>query len=388
MSRKLLGAGSAFLLALAAGLLSGRVAAADPSPGTRAVFFGQEALKQAGEIVRNAPNNAAIQDILKFSGPQGKQQSPQASRASAHAGPVRRMEIHVSHSMSPAALQAVYETAAVTGAVVVFRGVLPAEAIGDLVREIRDMVDGMSPPPAIEIDPTRFRKFGTESVPRILLTDGDELIASAHGTTDVFWFRDKVDDGALGDLGAFGTTFEVAEKDLIQELQERAAAYDFAAAKRRALASYWRKARFYELPKAKEGQIRYVDSTFVLKREIRLSDGSMIAAAGTRINPLDRLPFTQRLIVFDARDPDQVAFARQAALEVGGNRLVTFISTGLDRERGWDALRDVQNELRGPVYLLPNDLAQRFEIERVPSVIDAERARFRVEEVAVGGVKE
>ena len=388
MSCKLLGAGFALLLALAAGLLSGRVAAADPSPGTGAVYFGQEALKQADEIVRNAPNNEAIQDILEFSGRQRNEQRSPASRARAQAGPVRRMEIHVSHSMSPAALQIVYETAAHAGAVVVFRGVLPGETIGDLVREIRDVVDGMSPPPSIEIDPTRFRKFGTESVPRILLTDGDELIASAHGTTDVFWFRDKVEHDALGDLGAFGTTFEVAEKDLIQELQERAAAYDFAAAKRRALASYWRKARFYELPKAEEGQIRYVDPTIVLKRDIRLPDGSMIAAAGARINPLDHLPFTQRLIVFDARDPDQVVFARHAALEVGGNRLVTFVSTGLDREKGWEALRDVQNELRGPVYLLPNDLAQRFGIERVPSVIDADGARFRVKEVAVGDVEE
>ena len=32
--------------------------------------------------------------------------------------------------------------------------------------------------------------------------------------------------------------------------------------------------------------------------------GTPVAAAGTRVNPLEHLPFTQRLIVFDARDPD------------------------------------------------------------------------------------
>ena len=378
----------ACLLALAVGFLLAHLAAADPSPAGDGIVFGHDALQQAEEIINNAPESAAIREIIKLSGPHEAPQRQQAGKVAGETSITRRVEIHVSHSMSPAALRIVYEIAAHTGAVVVFRGVEPGQAIGDLVREVRDVIASMRPPPAVEIDPTRFRKFGTKSVPRLLMTEGDELIASVLGTTDIFWFRDKVGDGALGELGAYGSTFKIIEKDLIQDLQERAAAYDFDAARNRALAAYWRKARFYELPKAQQDRIRYVDPTFVLKRDIRLPDGRVIAAAGTRINPLDRLPFTQRVIVFDARDPRQVAFAQQAALEAGDERFVTFISTGLDRDRGWDALRSVQNKLRAPVYLLPNDLAERFQIERVPSVLDAEGARFRVEETALGSDKE
>lgn len=309
--------------------------------------------------------------------------TPPAPATSSQRRRDRRIEIHVSEAMGQVALERIYELAAATGAVVVFRGVPEGATLGDVARRLRDIVSDMSPPPAIELDPTRFRKFGTESVPRLLLTDGDRLLATASGTTDVAWFQQRLRDGAVGNLGVFGSTTVVVERDLIEVMQERAAAYDFAAAKEQALSRFWERARFFELPKAEVDRVRYIDPSVTLREDIRLPDGTPVAAAGTRVNPLEHLPFTQRLIIFDARDPDQVAFAARSAGEVEGKRRVTLISTGLDRRDGWASLREVQDRLRGPVYLLPNDLAARLKIKRVPSVVEGEGARLRVEEVAV-----
>ena len=354
---------------------------ADPAAFTR---WAREHARAIAGSARTAP---AMTGLLEGARSVVGMSIPPTARVSKRRTSGRRIEIHVSQAMGQAALEQVYELAAATGAVVVFRGVPENATLGDVARRLRDVVSDMSPPPAIELDPTRFRKFGTKSVPRLLLTDGDRLLATASGTTDVAWFEQRLRDGAAGDLGVFGSTTIVVERDLIEVMQERAAAYDFAAAKEQALARFWERARFFELPRAEVDRVRYIDPTVMLREDIRLPDGTPVAAAGTRVNPLEHLPFTQRLIVFDARDPDQVAFAARSASEVEGKRRVTLISTGLDRRDGWASLREVQNRLRGPVYLLPNDLAARLRIKRVPSVVEADGARLRIEEVAVAGRK-
>ena len=54
---------------------------------------------------------------------------------------------------------------------------------------------------------------------------------------------------------------------------------------------------------------RLFDPSLTVMRDIRDHRGILIAAAGTRINPLDRLPLPATLIFIDGRDPDQLAFA-------------------------------------------------------------------------------
>ncbi|AXB80449.1 type-F conjugative transfer system protein TraW [Novosphingobium sp. P6W] len=51
------------------------------------------------------------------------------------------------------------------------------------------------------------------------------------------------------------------------------------------------------------------DPTVVIESDIRDHKGKLIAAAGQRINPLDKISMTQKLLFIDGDDPAQVSWA-------------------------------------------------------------------------------
>lgn len=51
------------------------------------------------------------------------------------------------------------------------------------------------------------------------------------------------------------------------------------------------------------------DPTVVIESDIRDHKGNLIAAAGQRINPLDKISMTQKLLFIDGDDPAQVSWA-------------------------------------------------------------------------------
>ena len=97
----------------------------------------------------------------------------------------------------------------------------------------------------------------------------------------------------------------------------------------------------------------------------------------------DRLPFSQRLVVFDATDPAQIGTARRLGASAGGRR-VTYLATRLDRSRGWQGLEALEDTLDAPVYVLTPEERARFALERVPAYVEAVGRAFRVTEVPPG----
>jgi conjugal transfer pilus assembly protein TraW len=92
------------------------------------------------------------------------------------------------------------------------------------------------------------------------------------------------------------------------------------------------------------------------------------------------MPFHERLLVFDAARPEQVALARALAARYRERRLV-LIASRLDRTAGWDGFKQLQDGFRAPVYLLNEPIRARFHIERVPALIDAEGRDIVVREI-------
>ena len=67
-----------------------------------------------------------------------------------------------------------------------------------------------------------------------------------------------------------------------------------------------------------------------------------------------------------------------------GVQSTTLIATQFDSLDGWDSYRSVTDHFEAPVYLLTPDIVQRFEIERLPSVITSDGKAFVVEELTKG----
>ena len=314
--------------------------------------------------------------------------------------------IYASTSLGEAGLLDILEEAAGRDdMLVVFRGMKPGQKLQQFVREIHALARrfGEDKQPHVAIDPNRFRHTNVTVAPTLTLEESGKVLARVQGITGIQWLRSKTDgrldngkqdkgnpsDGGIGkppsgeiktlDLGIQGPTREIAEVDLIEEMQRRAAQIDWAAKKREVLARFWEHTEFYPLPEATENRERLIDPSVIAPRDVTAPDGTLIVRAGQHINPLDRLPFTQRLVVFDTTSPAQVEIALKLGKEAAPRR-VTYIATRLDRETGWNGLEKVETALSAPVYLLTPDLRERFQLERSPATVEARGKAFAVRE--------
>ena len=119
------------------------------------------------------------------------------------------------------------------------------------------------------------------------------------------------------DLGVRGATWAIAEPDLLAEIEARLLEMDRSGA----LARLEEEARLRARRKLEEPDpvpgiapavretSRPFDPAIVVAQDIRTPDGVLIAAAGTRVNPLERLPLTRDLIFVDGRRAAEIAWA-------------------------------------------------------------------------------
>ena len=123
--------------------------------------------------------------------------------------------------------------------------------------------------------------------------------------------------GPAKDLGVRGTVWPIAEPDLLTEIEARLGEMetsgDLARMRREALDLARERV---EAPERVEGivparvhRIRLFDPSITVERDIRTHDGVLIAARGTRINPLDVHPLTRDLLFIDGARPVEVAWA-------------------------------------------------------------------------------
>jgi conjugal transfer pilus assembly protein TraW len=292
-----------------------------------------------------------------------------------------RIEILVSWALGEEALREIAaEVSAYPNAVMIFRGIPEGQRFGNAIKRLHALLTGLDPVPSVTIDPPRFERLGADRVPAIAVYAGGEPIAHARGTYGIRHMLARVRAGARGDLGAIGPTVTVTEPNLIEVMKQRLASLDLTASQRRAAERYWGKLQYLELPQATEPRSRRFDPSVLVTADIKDARGNVVAAAGSRINPLDLMPFHERLLVFDASRPEQVALARELAARHRDRRLV-LIASRLDRAAGWDGFKRLQDGFRAPVYLLNEPIRARFHIERVPALIDAEGKDIVVREI-------
>jgi len=276
---------------------------------------------------------------------------------------------------------------------VVFRGIPENANLGEAMLEIQQMAAERDPVPNIVINPVLFTEYNVTSVPTIIVRKEQsvlpgelpEEVARVAGLSNPAWLLRQVEAGTDGDLGVRGPVENISEPDLIELMKKRFAKIDWEEQKRGAVKNFWNKQNFRELPEAHKDRVRELDPTVYISEDITAPDGTLIAKQGDLINPLDVAPFTQAVVVLDPLDEDQVARVKEALPrinQVPGVTRITYIVTRLDREEGWDSYTKTTDTFDAPVFLLTPDVAQRFELEYVPSIITAQGKRFVVEELA------
>ena len=166
------------------------------------------------------------------------------------------------------------------------------------------------------------------------------------------------------DLGVRGATWPIAEPDLLEQIEARLSVMqrsgELARIEREARSRA--RSRLEEpdavpgIAPARETRSRLFDPSIAVERDIRLPDGALIAAAGTRVNPLARHALSRDLLFVDGRREAEIAWALNRAKPA---KIVLLAGRPLDLARTharaffFDQGRPPRGEVRAALHAEP-----------------------------------
>ena len=190
-------------------------------------------------------------------------------------------------------------------------------------------------------------------------------------------------DASAKDLGVRGATWPVAEPDLLAEIEARLLdmrrSGELARLEEEARIRARRQLEEPEpvpgIAPARELRSRPFDPAITVARDIRTPDGTLIAVAGTRLDPLERLPLTRDLIFVDGRRQAEIAWALAHGRPA---KIVLLAGRPLDLMR----------RHRRPFFFdTGGRLAARFGIAATPTLVEQDGSRLRLTEIPVESSK-
>lgn len=178
--------------------------------------------------------------------------------------------------------------------------------------------------------------------------------------------------GTIINLGVVGTTYPIAEPDMLAELQGQVAKNNHARKQWHEQIKTYQPADLHNLPRATTDRTFQVDMTYTLNRDLTDADGKLIYPKGYSFNPLDYINFPGGIVVIDGADPEQVAWFKQTPY-AENHQMKLLITDGLAPE--------LIQTLQRPVFYLTEDIAKRLQLKAVPSLIFQREKRMHVQEI-------
>ena len=181
------------------------------------------------------------------------------------------------------------------------------------------------------------------------------------------------------DLGVRGATWPVAEPDLLEQIEARLKEMERSGALARledeARASARRKLEepgsVPGIAPAREERSRLFDPAITVARDIRTADGVLIAAAGTRVSPLERIALARDLLFVDGRREAEIAWALSHGRPA---KIVLLAGRPLELMR----------RHRRPFFFDQGGrLSARFGLSLTPSLVEQAGSQLRITEIPV-----
>ena len=183
------------------------------------------------------------------------------------------------------------------------------------------------------------------------------------------------------DLGVRGATWPVAEPDLLEQIESQLLEMQRSGELARLETQARERARQkLEEPDPVPGiapatreRTRMFDPAIVVERDIRTPDGALIAAAGTRIDPLARMTLARDLLFVDGRRNPEIAWALAREIETGRPAKIVLLAG-----RPLDLMR----RHRRPFFFdTGGRLAARFGLRFTPASVEQAGALLRISEI-------
>jgi conjugal transfer pilus assembly protein TraW len=189
--------------------------------------------------------------------------------------------------------------------------------------------------------------------------------------------------GAARDLGAYGATFPVIEQDLLSVLLARLKAAEASgkladlnrAFTARVKAKLNRPPPVAGITHTDQPRTWLFDPSITVPQDFADQNGRVFARKGEVINPLDRLPGFNRVLIFiDGDDAGQIAFAVRRARRDAQSKAYIVLTSGAPIE----LMRKTRVEF---FFDQDGSLTRHFGVTQVPAVVERAGRALRVSEV-------
>lgn len=266
---------------------------------------------------------------------------------------------------------------------IIFRGGDPEGGADALSKWLVQVAHGLPKLPPISIDPPSYHKYHITQVPEaVVLRDGKE-VARVGGVYSIKWIDEALESHS-GDLGTYGQMSTPVEPDMEQQLDQRIKSFDWQGYARGLAANFWKSQKTADVPHATKAEQYDLDPTFTVTHDIQLPDGRYLAHAGDRVNPLKNIPFSVTLLVIDASDPAQRAFAAEQVKKDPMAKLRIMSTTvPADASDGWAAWDQWQEQIGAHLYFYSTQYADRLRLSGTPSFVSGNGLTLKVRQVVV-----
>lgn len=183
------------------------------------------------------------------------------------------------------------------------------------------------------------------------------------------------------DYGVFGKTFEIAEIDFLEYIQQKMKGMQANGEWKTVQSEFKKRVKEHmarptpiRLPRAEVNRTWFFNPSLAVPHDVKDSHGQVIVKQGTVINPLDRVGLSSTLLFFDGDDEAQVAWVTQ---ELTQHQKVKLILTS-------GSVKEVANQLKQAIYFdLNGFLVAKFQIKYLPVRVFQAGKRLQINEVTV-----
>ncbi|MBF0282818.1 MAG: hypothetical protein HQM07_09680 [Zetaproteobacteria bacterium] len=213
----------------------------------------------------------------------------------------------------------------------------------------------------------------------MLMIKSGKVMARVEGMADPFWLHDNGEK----DHGKRGETIAIGEKNLMDEIAERIKKTDLKRSLEETKQRWWERNAFTRLGHASKDETHSFAPLVISHKDILAPDGSVIVPKGLTINPLERMPFTRAIIAYDPSHKGEREKAIELVQQARANNRVPVVMITEPTERSFEGLFAEKSAIGEKVFLLNDQICQRFHIQRTPSMVTANDGMFFIHEYAI-----
>lgn len=178
-----------------------------------------------------------------------------------------------------------------------------------------------------------------------------------------------------------GKTYNFAEKNAIEDIQEHIKKNESKIEQKIKQLNIEQKNKIRDwkpeqkkITAATKDKTFYPDITYIVPQDIKDSQGRVMYAKGFRFNPADYVHMQQEIVIIDANNKIEIEWAKKNSY-LDSAKYMILLSSG-------NAFK-ITEEFKKPVYYLTKDIADKFKIEKTPSIVKQVGNQIEVREICL-----